>query len=300
MEADVYAGQRQIELVSVIVPTRNGALTLGEQLAALSAQATTHSFEVVVVDNGSTDATPTIAREWVNADGRFRLIDAGEEAGINFARNRGAIASKGDLVLFCDSDDVVDQYWVEEMAHAARHADLIGGSLNIKEINRPEVQQMRPAAQPPNELPVALGFMSYATGANLGVWRPAADAVGWFDESFRSTGDDIDFSWRLQLAGYRLSFAPNAVVHYRLREELKATLVQAYRYGQGDVALFRKFRGDGVARGTFTGSLKSLVWLALDGLRDLPSRQRRPAWLWRASHLLGRYRGCLRYRVLLL
>lgn len=287
-------------LVSVVIPARDVAATIGEQLDALAQQRGAPRFEVVVVDNGSTDDTSQIVSEYAARDMRFRCLPAHERAGINYARNCGVEASRGELILFCDADDVVCPEWVSEMTAAALSADLIGGPLEIHQINDGPTQNSRPRPHPPGQLPVSFGFLPYAIGANLGVWRDLILAVGGFDEDAVSTADDIDFCWRLQLLGYRLVFAEGARVHYRYRTSAKATLTQAYRYGQGDVWLFSRYRHHGLSRGTVRGMVKAVLRILLDGLRQLPDANTRRMWLWRACHLLGRWRGAIRNRTVML
>src|SRR5581483_9660233 len=90
-------------------------------------------------------------------------------------------------------------------------------------------------------LPVAHFNLPYAFGANFAVQRPAFLAIGGCDEQFVGCSDDVDLSWRIQLAGGALSFAPDAVVHYRLRPDLRSARRQMWNYGRTEARMRRKF-----------------------------------------------------------
>src|SRR5262245_28269709 len=98
---------------------RDAAEHVLEQVAALRGQRTDGiQFEVVWVDNGSTDGTLELVEEAVRDDPRMRVVSAPDFRSSYFARNRGVAAAEGDLLLFCDSDDVVDPDWVRTMSRA--------------------------------------------------------------------------------------------------------------------------------------------------------------------------------------
>src|SRR5262245_47230314 len=192
--------------VSVVVPVRNGAEVIAGQLAALARQDFTGAWEVVVADNGSTDATPAVVEEWADRLPSLWVASAGAHPGINVARNAGAGAADGDLLLFCDADDEVAPGWVSAMAAALAHADLVGGPVeqfDDRGRDRGVLQAER--------LATSLGFLPFTIGANLGVRRSAFEAAGGFDEHWPILGgDDIDFCWRAQLAGALIGYAPGA------------------------------------------------------------------------------------------
>ena len=98
--------------LSVVIPARNEAATIVEQLDALAAQEWSGSWEVVVVDNGSTDATPDVVTAYGAREPRVRLVQALERAGLNYARNVGIEATHGRAFALCDADDLVAPGWV--------------------------------------------------------------------------------------------------------------------------------------------------------------------------------------------
>jgi GT2 family glycosyltransferase len=121
--------------------------------------------------------------------------------------------------------------------------------------------------------------------------------LGGFDEQFTICSDDVDFCWRLQEAGETLVHAPDAVMHYRLRSDLRSALRQQWCYGIAEGALKRKF-GARMRRDSFTTVRK--VWLALLLRPDhlLRGPRLRGRWLSVAAYRLGRLAGSWRHRVL--
>src|SRR5271168_887855 len=92
---------------TVVIPSRNVELSLGDQLDALAAQTFDGPFEVIVVNNGSTDQTASIA-EGYNNDLDLRVVEANDGSGVSYSRNAGAKVAVGDFVVFVDGDDIAD------------------------------------------------------------------------------------------------------------------------------------------------------------------------------------------------
>ena len=285
---------REPVLVSVVIPTYNAVATLGAQLDALDAQDYQGPVEVVVADNGSTDG---LIGFLAGRRGRLpvRRVDAGDRKGVSHARNVGTREARGDLVLICDADDVVAPGWVRALVSAARGADVAGGPLDPSLINKDGAPAWR-FPHPADRLPVKLRFLPYAHGCNVAVWRDVITSLGGWDESYGPGGEDVDFAWRVQLAGGRLVNVPDAVVHYRHRSSLRGLARQMAGYAEADVLLYRRFRADGAHRRPTTAALRDVWWLA----SRLPLLRRphvRGLWMNRAGQLRGRVRGSWRYRV---
>jgi glycosyltransferase involved in cell wall biosynthesis len=281
---------------SVILCVRNGAGTIAEQLAALAAQDYAEPWELVVVDNGSTDATVAVVQRW---DGRLpalTLVGAGEQVGLAYARNVGARSAQGKVLAFCDADDVADPAWLSALMAGAAAADLVGGRLDLETLNSRLAREWRPP-RPSFALPTALGYLPYAIGANFAIRRDAFTAVGGCDERFTVCGDDLDLSWRVQRVGRALVFQPDAIMHYRLRAELLGVMRQRYRYGQVEALLRQKF-SDAIAPVDPQARARSIVRLLAHSRELVGGAGRRGAWLADASHLAGQLRGSAKYRVL--
>ena len=100
-------------MISVVIPVRDGAATIGDQLEALGQQTYQGEWEIVIADNGSTDGTAELAeRSWSHPRAALRVVDASSRPGSSFARNRGAIEAAGDFLAFCDADDIVAPGWL--------------------------------------------------------------------------------------------------------------------------------------------------------------------------------------------
>lgn len=282
--------------MSVVIPVRNGASTLAAQLDALM-QATppTKTFEIIIADNGSTDCTAEIARSYAERL-PVRVVDAGGRPGINVARNEGVHAATGDRIILCDADDEVDAGWLTGMERCfdVGH-ELVLGRIDYVRLNAPEVRAWRGADSAGAYL--ALDFLTSGHGANLGFTRALYESVGGFDEAFAGGGDDTDFCWRAQLAGFEPHVQNDLVVHYRLRPSLLAHWHQSVNYGAAEARLYRKFAADGLRRRSPETPLLDLWWL----LTRLPFSGpigRRGAWLRRCGTEWGRIRGAVRSRTL--
>jgi glycosyltransferase involved in cell wall biosynthesis len=231
--------QENVVNVSVVIPCRNGESTLGAQLSSLVAQQTMCSFEVIVADNGSTDNTAEVVRQFSRRDPRVRLVDASHRVGSNAARNVGVRAARADLILMCDADDVVQPGWIDALWRALHNgAQCVGGGVDY----------VLPDGQPGHrERKLYLSGSSpvpYALTANCGFVLDAFTSIGGFDEHFSVGADDIEFFWRTAAAGYPLTLVPEAVIDKQMRTTLKAFFWQRYSYGRGRVRLNRKFGYD--------------------------------------------------------
>lgn len=286
------------QLITVVMPVRNGEAHVAEQLAALSAQTYEGEWELVVVDNGCRDRTLAIVHAWSGRLPEVRVIDARARRGLNRARNAGAQAARGDFLAFCDADDMVMPGWLVAMAQAAAHADIVGGRLEWDALNDPCVRAWRPQA-PMTDLLADHGFLRYAPGGNLGVWTAVARQVGW-DDAFTFGSSDHDFAWRAQLAGRTLAFAPDAVVQQRFRPTIGAMARQHFRYGRSGAQLQRAFRDAGLARPDNRRALRQWRRLAVTAPDLWRSREARGRWVREVAVRLGRLEGSVRSRTLCL
>lgn len=226
-------------VASVVIPARNAAAVLSRQLAALAAQDFDRSWEVVVADNGSKDATASLVRAAASSfPVPLRVVDASARRGANTARNEGVRRTSGDAVLFCDSDDVVGPSWVRALVDALDVGHTAGGPLEYGRLNPPELRGRGLAV--PSSIQEHRGFR-YALTANFAVRREVFSTVGLFDERFIVGFDEVDFGYRVHAAGLSLVEAPDAVVHYRLRVGRRALVRQRYGYGVGSARFREKF-----------------------------------------------------------
>ncbi len=281
-------------MISVVIPARNEAARLSKQLDALGAQTFDGAWEVIVVDNGSTDETAARAMAYSGRLPGLRVADASSRRGVSHARNVGASVARGDFLLFCDADDVVTPTWLDRMAAAAETCDAVGGGL---EKLMPPKRAGAPLLVRTNDLRHWPGFLPYASGANCGVRASLLREVGGFDERYVGGGDDCDFFWRLQLEGRRVCFVPDAVVEYQERAALRIVALQFFRYGFADARLFRDFRGRGMPRRSLLTVGREWLHLWLLAPWYWIDRARRRQWVKSVARRIGRVGGSIRLRV---
>lgn len=284
--------------VSVVMPARDAATTLGGQLAALSRQRLADAWEVVVADNGSGDGTRHLVAEWTDRVPGLRLVEAAGRPGASHARNVGVGATSGEILAFCDADDVVDDRWLASLVRALEDAELATGPMSTSRLNPPRAVRWRPPV-PTDRTPISHGFLPYAFGANLGIRRSAFEALGGFREDY-PVGEDVDLSWRAQLAGMRLAFEPDAVVHYRYRDGLRALARQYLAYGGIGPRLYRDFRQAGMPASTLRASVGPWLRLLLRLPGCVVDRDLRGDVLRRLAFRAGRVRGSVAARVVYL
>jgi len=275
-------------MISVILPVLDALPWLDEQMEALVAQRCDGPWEIVVADNGSSDGSVVTAQAWAEREKRIRVVDASARRGPSAARNAGVRLAHGDLLAFCDADDVVQAGWLEACVTALADADVVAGTFDMGVLNGGAGDEIQPAATS------QLGFLPAGLAANLAVRRQAFEAVGGFCEGL-TVGEDIDLSWRLQLEGFHFAVAADAVVAKREPEDLAALFRLGLQYGRCGPALYRRYRHQG-ARRDLRGSARSWAWLVL-AVVGLGRRAVRRRWVRAAAVRLGRLAGSMSNRV---
>lgn len=282
---------------SVVLCFRNESVRLASQLEALLSQDSTTAWELVLIDNGSTDDSREIARCWLDRFGSAKLVSE-SQSGLARARNAGARCSSGNIVLFCDADDIVTPSWITAMTKASLDFDVFGGPLDCDALNTPAVRTWRaPLAQ--NSLVEAYG-LRWTIGANMGCRREAFDALGGFDERFQTASDDVDFCLRAEAAGMSLGLAPEATVLYRYRDTPLGNFRQFKNYRVSLAKLYQKTE-DSVTRAALAEALsvplKELVWVIKHAPFILFNRDKRGAWSTRAGTAWGAIQGRVQQRI---
>ena len=282
--------------VSVIIPAFDAVATLAEQLEALSGQMVDGAWEVLVSDNGSTDATRQLAESFRNRLPNLRVLDASQRRGAAHARNRGAFEAYGNVLLFCDADDVVAPHWVEAMTRGAENHGFVASRFEVERLNSPSVASAHRHPQERGLNPYTYpDFLPHAGGAGLGVLRSLHEEVDGFDES-RLALEDTDYCWRLQQAGHALSFAGDAVVHVRFKESLRADFRQLLSYGVHNVRIYRDYQDRGMKRLPWFAGLIRWAKLLLTSPKLLTNRSR-ASWVGQFGWRTGRLLGSLWFRV---
>jgi GT2 family glycosyltransferase len=259
-------------LVSVVVCTYNGQRTLDETCAAIG-ELEYPRAEVIVVDDGSTDASAEIAR----AHG-LRVISTSNR-GLSSARNTGAHAAAGEIVAYLDDDAAPDPHWLHHVVDAfERDPSFVAvGGPNLA-VAGDGVVADAVAISPGNPSQVLLDdrVAEHIPGCNCAFRRDALLAVGGFDPRFHVAGDDVDVCWRLQDAGGTIGYTAAAVVHHHRRGTVSGYLRQQRGYGRAEAMLERKWPDRYSAGGhvTWRGRIYG------DGTPRAPASQSR----WRVYH----------------
>ncbi len=220
-------------LVSVIVCSYNGAKTLVQCLESLG-KIDYPNYEVILVDDGSTDDTAEIAARFPSV----RYVHQTNH-GLSHARNHGAAVAKGEIFAYTDSDCMADQEWLYYLVGTLLSGNYGGvGGPNISPPAQNWVQACVAAAPGgPSHVLLTDTVAEHIPGCNMAWYRWAFESVGGFDPEYHKAGDDVDFCWRVQQAGHEIAFSPSALVwHYR-RFTLRAFRKQQEGYGEAESML---------------------------------------------------------------
>ncbi|WP_170070097.1 glycosyltransferase family 2 protein [Knoellia remsis] len=226
---------------SVVIPTYNAAHVIGEQLAALRDQVDAPPFEVVVADNGSTDDLYAVVDRWRDSLPGVRIVDASRGRGVSVARNAGMENASSDRILICDADDRVSESWVSALSEALNEHHLVSGPVETTALSGASAAWV-PIAERTDGLFETWSGRTYGIGCNLGMRRGVWQEVGGFDETYPAGAEEIDFAWRAWDLGYRFAYVPDALIHYRIRTDLRGVLRQQFNSGRGTATLYAKVR----------------------------------------------------------
>lgn len=196
-------------MVSVVIPTKNRAESLAHALLAIRGQDYEH-FEVIVVDNGSTDNTPDIITQYEAKCVHNPIF------GISRSRQMGIDSACGEIIAVCDDDSVPEPDWISQLVRRLAADDalgLIGGK--IIQVGFPEDKGMGKIGQN--------GIISFVTNpqeahyfasSNQGIRKAAIDAIGGYDLFFREAYEEVDLIFRLRDKGFHIDYEPLAKVRH--------------------------------------------------------------------------------------
>ena len=222
--------------VSVVVCVYNGERTIDSCLASLE-KLNYPNYEVIVVNDGSTDETRQIAESYDT----IRLVNQ-ENQGLSAARNVGIQAATGEIIAFTDADCMADPDWLTYLV--ARFQSSEFGAVGGPNFSPPDDSFVAScvAVSPGAPTHVLLDdeAAEHIPGCNMAFRREALEAIKGFDPIFRAAGDDVDLCWRLQNKGYKIGFSPAAVVWHFRRNTVRDYLKQQRGYGKAEALLFFK------------------------------------------------------------
>lgn len=233
--------------VSVVLPCHNGAATLAVMLDSLVRQTFEGDWELVFVNNGSTDNSVELALSYSDRL-PLRMVNAyigtGPLGTVGHSYTVGFRAAQGDVILVCETDDECDPDWMKHMVRALKTCDFAAPALDYERLN-PSSMTWGPDG--------GLQGRGSGVGAVVGpLFLPSAvcNAIGMTRRCYEKVGDptdwigpawDVDYCWRVQLAGMKLTFVPEALVHYRLRQTAEGRFKQARSWARGQVQLHLRY-----------------------------------------------------------
>lgn len=229
--------QLDVERVSIIVPIYNGEDGVSALLDALRAQDyPSDRFEVLIVDNGSTDNTMDIIEAYGRAHPTFplRLLKEHERRGSYAARNKGVSVATGDILAFTDGDCQPISTWLSAGVEALRRSGVAQAAGAIEFLF---------ANQPPNiweyidsimhlRQPIYVRDNHFGATANLFVRAEALRAVGGFRDDLKS-GGDFEFGQRMHDAGYQIVYAEAARILHVARASHDEVVTKIRRVASG-------------------------------------------------------------------
>lgn len=278
--------------ISVIIPFHNAASTISQQLEAIVGQTlstlTMSDWEIILIDNGSRDSTVEIVQQYQKRLPNLKMFCAVDGQSASYARNVGAKMAVGEFLVFCDADDIVAPTWVEAMYEALSHHDFVASRFDYQRLNgtfgvqRDRLQGLNPK------------FLPHAGGCGLGVRASVHEAIGGFDETIKFL-EDMEYCFRIQIAGYSLFYAEQALIHIRERQDALLGFRQAQQWGEYFPFICKKYEPHGLKKcPVWTMPHKYLLLLArsiralLKG--DIKSCLRPIGWT------LGYIKGCILHR----
>jgi len=223
--------------ISVVIASYNGAPTLRACLQSLE-QLNYPNYEVILVDDGSTDATQEIANEFPSV----RFFRHATNQGLGIARNTGIAAAIGEILAFTDSDCRADEDWLHYLIGDLLNSRFagIGGHNFLPPDDASTAACVMVSPGGPAHVMLTDRLAEHIPGCNMAFYKWALESIGGFDPIYHKAGDDVDICWRLQQRGYRIGFSPGGFVwHYR-RNTVSAYLKQQAGYGDAEALLERR------------------------------------------------------------
>lgn len=246
--------------VSVIVPAYNSQAYISKCIETLLAQTYRHeNYEVIVVDDGSTDETADIIKNYP-----VRYIYQ-KNQGPAAARNNGVKEAKGDMILFTDSDCVPTQNWIEEMVRPFKTQDIAavkGAYLTDQKEVIARLAQVE--FEERFEMLKKAESIDMVDTYSAGFRREIFLQMGGFDKTFPvANNEDTDLSYRMSKHGFKMAFNPDAVVHHlKHPDSIKKYARLKFWRGYWRMVVYKRFP-DKMLKDTYTPQTLKLQILML-------------------------------------
>ncbi len=235
--------------VSVIVPVYNAREFIGKCIEALIDQTFQHdNYEIIVVDDGSTDRTNDIVKNYP-----VKYIYQ-ENHGPASARNNGADKAKGEIVIFTDSDCVPDKNWISEMLKPFEYPDVMAVKGAYRTEQRSIVARFAQLEfEERFEMLEKVESIDMVDTYSAGFRKDVFLKMGGFDTSFPvANNEDTELSYRMSERGYKMVFNPAAIVcHLKHPDSVKKYARLKFWRGYWRMIVYRKFR-DKMVKDTYT------------------------------------------------
>ena len=222
-------------LISVVIPLYNDVDTICDVLVALQNQTTEMPYEIIVVDDGSTDNGPNLVLP------PARLVSQ-ENAGPAAARNHGAKIAGGDIILFLDADCIPPKNWVADMALGVDQPgyDAVMGTLVAANDGIvPRLVQLD-ISDRYKSMAMAKDGVDFIAAPSCGFRRDVFSEIGRFDERLRQA-EDVEIAYRVSEKGYRIAFVATAAVAHAHQVGLGEFIAVKYRRAKGRFRVFESF-----------------------------------------------------------
>jgi len=291
---------------TIIIPTLNSEPTIGATLKSLKIAINNCKYsvdiEIIVVDGGSKDNTVEI----INSFDDIKVFHCSKK-GAAAARNIGIAHAKGDIICFTDSDCIVSKNWLNVILHSFEtnpSMDGMGGPLlpykprnKIELYNGRIFQEMMRYSKEFIEVQFP-SFVGSLITANCAYRANVLRDLGGFDESFFTSGEDIDLWWRASKSGKKLFFNPNMIVYHVFPNTIRGLFKQYYKYGIGSSKLRKKHFNNKIFIDWYLYKLLLISFLNMFSLQN----EKREFNLIRSfqilSHVFGRFVGSIYSRVI--
>lgn len=276
-------------LASVIIPNWNGKAHLETCLNALRKQRF-QDFEAILVDNGSDDGSQDYVREEFP---EVRLLDLGQNLGFTGACNAGYAAAEGDYIVLLNNDTEADPGWLQAIADAFErhpqagsiasrimlfdrrdHFHSAGDYYRVDGIPGNRGVWQKDVGQYDNEEPVFS-----ACGAAAAYRRTMLEEIGFLDDDFYFSCEDVDMGWRAHLSGWQVIYVPQAVIYHKLKAT-GGSVTGSYYDGRNFLYLIWKNYPGSLLRRHWPGILKAQLQISWQALRS-----------WRGEAARARLRG---------
>lgn len=281
--------------LTVIVTAHNREDLVEETLASLAEQEWDGTWDVLLVDNASTDHTADVLERWADKmPVPARILHADDRPNICYVRNTAVDVVDATSIVFVDDDDLLGPGFVAAMGDALRTHEFVGANRDLALLNDEHEAAWRGGADR-NERTIIFG-VPLIPGGGCGSRRELWQRLGGNDETLGYGAEDVGLSIEAHLAGVDIVFVDDAPYHVRLRTEARPAFRQAKIFGEAHVTLAQRY-GDRLDVERLTIGQFLRAWAGM--VRRLPmvfDPRRRPMWTWQLGRRVGRLTGSAKRR----